>query len=204
MTLYSQLGHRRAWQAAGDLLVAGWVLVWVWLGSAVHETVSSLAVVGEGLVDGGSALSGHLGDAADQAAGVPLVGEQLREPFDRAAGAAAGVAQAGRGQQEAVEQLALLLGLVTAVVPIAVVLLVWLPPRVLFVRRATAARRHLDRVDDLDLFALRAMTRQPMHRLARVSDDPVGDWRRGDPDVVRRLAELELAAMGLRPPRADA
>jgi len=35
--------------------------------------------------------------------------------------------------------------------------------------------------------------------LARVSDDPAGAWRRRDPDVVRRLAALELADAGLRP-----
>jgi hypothetical protein len=32
-----------------------------------------------------------------------------------------------------------------------------------------------------------------------VSDDPAGDWRRRDAAVVRRLAELELADVGLRP-----
>jgi hypothetical protein len=39
-----------------------------------------------------------------------------------------------------------------------------------------------------------------MHRLAAVSDDPAGAWRRRDADVVRRLAVLELRDAGLRPP----
>jgi len=82
-----------------------------------------------------------------------------------------------------------------------VVLLLWLPRRVAFARRAGAARRHLDTAADLDLFALRAMARQPMHRLARVSDDPVAEWRRGDPARVRALADLELRDMGLRVPK---
>jgi hypothetical protein len=38
-----------------------------------------------------------------------------------------------------------------------------------------------------------------MRTLAEVSDDPAGAWRARDPDVVRRLAELELADVGLRP-----
>jgi hypothetical protein len=39
-----------------------------------------------------------------------------------------------------------------------------------------------------------------MHRLAKVSDDPAGAWRRGDPEVVRELALLALHDAGLAPP----
>ena len=38
-----------------------------------------------------------------------------------------------------------------------------------------------------------------MRVLAKVSDDPAGAWRARDPEVVRRLAALELADVGLRP-----
>ena len=54
---------------------------------------------------------------------------------------------------------------------------------------------------DLDLFALRALATQPVHVLARVADDPAGAWRAGDAEVVSRLADLELRAVGLRPRR---
>ena len=67
-------------------------------------------------------------------------------------------------------------------------------------REATAGQRFIDESADLDLFALRAMANQPMHRLARVSDDPVRDWREGDAEVVRALALLELGDAGLTPP----
>ena len=91
----------------------------------------------------------------------------------------------------------------TAVIPIVLVVGVWLLLRLRFVRRATAAQRFIDADADLDLFALRALARQPMHRLARVSDDPAGAWRAQDPDVVRALALLELRDSGLRPPPAQ-
>jgi hypothetical protein len=78
--------------------------------------------------------------------------------------------------------------------------MLWVPIRVAFIRRATAARRFLDSTDDLDLFALRAMARQPLHLLARISDDPAGAWRRGDRDVIAELASLELRSEGLRAP----
>jgi hypothetical protein len=100
----------------------------------------------------------------------------------------------------AVSDLAFWLGLIVGAIPILVMLAVYLPQRWRFVREATAGQRFVDASEDLDLFALRAMARQPMHRLARVSDDPAGAWRRGDADVVRALAELELRDTGLAPP----
>ncbi|HEX2175841.1 MAG TPA: hypothetical protein VHG70_08010 [Nocardioidaceae bacterium] len=200
MKLYADLGARRAWQVSGDLLLVGWVLVWTWFGRAVHDAVVALGAVGEQLEAGGTSLAGNLGDAGDRAAGVPLVGDDLRTPFDRAAGAAESLAAAGRSQQEVVAQLGLLLGLGCALIPIALAALLWVPRRVAFVRRAGATARHLDAAASLELFALRAMAGQPMHRLARVSDDPLGAWRSGDSDVVGRLADLELREMGLRVP----
>ena len=110
--------------------------------------------------------------------------------------------QAGRAQVEAVESLATWLGVTVALIPILIVALVYVPLRVRFIRRATAGQRFLDSAADLDLFALRAMTNQPLHVLATVSPDPAAAWRRRDPDVVRRLAALELKDCGLSPPPA--
>ncbi|MDQ4007205.1 MAG: hypothetical protein M3211_03800 [Actinomycetota bacterium] len=200
MKLYADDGARRSRQVAGDLLALVWIVLWVWLGTAVHDAVSALGGVGELVTDSGVSMAGHLGEAGERAAAVPLVGDELRGPFDSAAGAARTLAEAGRAQQETVAQIALLLGLTTALVPVALALVLWLPRRVAFVRRAHGAQRHLDAAEDLDLLALRAMASQPLHRLARVSDDPVGEWRRGDVVVIRRLAALELRDLGLRLP----
>jgi hypothetical protein len=203
MKLYADLGPRRSGQVAGDLLLVLWVLVWSWAGAAVNDGVSALGGVGAQVEDGGSSLAGHLGDAGDAASEVPLVGEQLRSPFDQAGGAARAIADAGRTQQEVAQQLGLLLGLAVALVPITLVAVLWLPRRVGFVRRAGAARDYLAAGGDIDLFALRAITGQPVRTLATVSDDPLGDWRRGDGEVVRRLADLELRDLGLRVPRGS-
>jgi hypothetical protein len=101
---------------------------------------------------------------------------------------------------DTVENVALILGLVTAIVPIAIVGAVWLWLRLRFVTRATTAQRFVNANEDLDLFALRAMANQPLTALARISADPAGAWRRQDPDVVLALALLELRSEGLRPP----
>jgi hypothetical protein len=132
---------------------------------------------------------------------VPAVGDQLRSPIDSAAGAAGKLAQAGRDQAHAVEQLAYVLAGVTIGLPVLFAVLIWVPRRIRFARRATAARRFIDNAADLDLFALRAMANQPMHKLAKISDDPVAAWRDGDREVVTALATLELRTTGLKPPR---
>jgi hypothetical protein len=90
---------------------------------------------------------------------------------------------------------------VTIGLPVLFALLIWLPRRIRFSRRATAARKFIDNAADLDLFALRAMANQPMHKLAKISDDPVSAWREGDARVVGELAALELRSSGLKGPR---
>ena len=44
------------------------------------------------------------------------------------------------------------------------------------------------------------MARQPMRKLATISSDPTGAWRRGEQETIRALALLELRDSGLRPP----
>ena len=200
MTLYADLPLRRALQVTGDLALLVWIWIWIEVAGSVRDATLGLAGPGRRIDASATDLAGRLRDAGDRVSGLPLVGEEVRSPFDGAGGAAEGIAGAGRDQVAAVESLAHWLGLTVALVPILLVLLLWLPRRVRFVRRATAGRRLLDSRADLDLFALRAMAHQPLHVLARVHDDPAGAWRRGDPGVVDALARLELRAVGLRPP----
>ena len=201
MKLYADSPGRRTAQIVADLLVLGWIVLWTRVGRAVHDGTSALAEPGRQTDESATAMAGQLRDAGGQLGEAPLVGDELATPFDRAADASEGIASAGRASVEAVEQLAVVLGLAIALIPILVILAVHLPRRWRFVREATAGARFIDSADDLDLFALRALAHQPMRVLARVSDDPAGDWRRQDPDVVRRLAELELEDVGLRPQR---
>jgi hypothetical protein len=177
-----------------------WVVVWVRVGRGLHDATLALAAPGREVRDAGAGLAGKLRDAGAAVGDVPLVGSRVRDPFDGAGQAADQLASAGRAQVAAVHDLALWLGVAVAAIPVLVVVVFYLPARWRFAREAGAAQRFVDSDEDLTLFALRAMTRQPMHRLARVSDDPVGAWRREDPDVVRRLALLELRDSGLRPP----
>jgi len=199
MKLYADSPAHRTRQICGDVLLVVWIVVWVRVADKVHDVTLLLATPGERLNEAGGGLAEQLRAAGSSVSGLPLVGDQVRAPLDRAGDAADRIAAAGTSQVEAVESLAFWLGLSTAAVPILVVCAVYLPFRWRFVREATAGQRFIDAAEDLDLFALRAMARQPMHRLAKISDDPAGAWRRQDASVIRSLALLELRDVGLRP-----
>ena len=49
----------------------------------------------------------------------------------------------------------------------------------------------------MELFALRALTRQPLRRLAPLGPDLAGRFRDGDPVLVHQLAALELTSCGV-------
>ena len=200
MKLYADLPGRRAIQLAADLLVVAWVALWAHLGRVVHDAVLQLAAPARRLESAGAGFGRSMDDASRTLRGVPVVGDQLHAPFDRAAATGTGIAGAGRDLAAAAEHLALVLGWATALVPIILVAGTWFVWRLRFARHATAAQRLVDGDADVDLFALRAMSRQPLPRLARVSNDPVGAWRAGDRPVVRALAAMELKEAGLRPP----
>ena len=121
---------------------------------------------------------------------------ELRKPIDDAAGSLQSVITATDQQVATIERrpAARLAGVLH---PGLILLVIWLPARVRFFRRARAAQRFLDAQADLDLFALRAMAAQPMHLLAKISDDPVQRWRQGDRQVINSLAALELRRSGL-------
>ncbi len=201
MKLYADLTGRRTVQILSDLFVLGWVVGWIWAGRTVHDATLALRKPADTLASAGGPLRDNMTGAGDQLGRLPGIGDDLRRPFLSAAATGNQIISAGRDLGLAVDRLALILGILIAVIPIVIVVGVWLALRIRFVRRATAAQKFIDADADLDLFALRAMARQPMHKLAAISDDPAGAWRRRERSTVRDLALLELRACGLTPPR---
>jgi hypothetical protein len=170
------------------------------VGRLVHDATMELAAPGRQLQSAGSGFREKMTSAGDSVRDLPLVGDKVSTPFRQVSGTGTTIERAGTDLVDAVTRLANVLGWVTALVPILIVGLVWLALRGRFVRRASAAQRFIDNAADLDLFALRAMAGQPMRKLAAISADPTGAWRRGDEEVIRSLALLELKDTGLRPP----
>ncbi|MEP6760998.1 MAG: hypothetical protein ABJA93_06495 [Sporichthyaceae bacterium] len=209
MKLYADRPIRATNQVLGDLLVLGWTALWVWAGFRLHDLVMGLAAPGKQAEKAGRTLQHSLGDAAGNVGDVPFAGDALRAPFDEGSGAGRDLADAARSYQEAVGHLALLAGVLIALAPIVVVLVLWLPRRVGWITSASAAQRLLRGGGDhgTDLFALRALAARPLPELARTSrrtGDLMEGWRQRDPEVVASLARLELDELGLRPPAMPA
>jgi hypothetical protein len=186
-------------QLLTDILVIIWVYAWIRAGLWVHDLVLKLGVPGQKLESAGGGIADNLADAGSKVGRVPLVGDDLTAPFTRAAEAARSLAEAGRDQQEIVGNLALVLALLLVAVPLALVLFLWLPARVKWIRRAGVAKSVRDQPAGRDLLALRALASQPLNRLTALGPDIAQSWRNGDESAVDALAALELKDLGLRP-----
>lgn len=198
MRWYAETPVRRTRQMVTDLLVVLWVLGWVQVGRWVHGLIAALAAPAGPLRSAGTSLEARMTDVADTITEVPLVGGELGVPFTGAAGVGTDLVSAGDTLQTSVDRLALVAGLLTAGLPIVLVVALWLVLRWRYAVHAARMARERDRPEMSELLALRALVGQPADVLARVHPDPLGAWRRGDPDVVAELVGLELAGSGLR------
>ena len=79
-----------------------------------------------------------------------------------------------------------------------VAVLPWLVLRIRFFRRKWTALTLAATPAGEQLLALRALANRPLAKLAAVSIDPVGAWRRADAIAIRGLANLELRSSGIR------
>lgn len=201
---YAQRRGRMLGQLAVDLFIVGWTVLWWYLGRSVQQTVYAIATPARTSADAARQMADELRRGAEQAAQLPVVGAELRKPFEAVAGSLQPIIDASDQQVASIEQAGSLLGWLVFLIPVIILVVIWLPARIRFFLQARAAQRFLDSEADLDLFALRAMVRQPMHVIAKISEDPVAAWRRGDRDVIHALAAVELRRTGLNPPRLAA
>lgn len=201
MRLYAQTPARRSRQALGDLIAVLLIVAAVALALAVRDAIMMLAEPGRQAENAGDDLTRGLNNVGDAASDVPLLGDSLKKPFQSAAEAGTGLSDAGQSLQDTVTQVADLTALALIVLPVAFVLVLWLPPRLLWMRRSATTRRLLGVPGGDDLLALRALT-GPQRDLMRVAT-PAGGladaWRRGDPEVVAALSAVALKQAGLRP-----
>ncbi|WP_433302018.1 hypothetical protein ACQP2F_07820 [Actinoplanes sp. CA-030573] len=197
MKLYAERIPTAIRQLLTDIAVVIWVYLWIRAGLWVHAMVEKLAVPGQKLESAGGGIATNLADAGSKVDRVPLVGDQLVKPFNGAADAARSIADAGHQQEQIVDQMALVLTILALSVPLALVLFLWLPLRLRWMRRAGVASSVRSEPAGRDLLALRALASQPLDELARLGPDIAQSWRNGDADAVDALAELELKRLGL-------
>ena len=198
MRIYAERPGRAALQVLADVGVLAWVVVVVQFVRATHATVLRLVSPAERLSGAGEAVRRSFESAARAASSVPFVGDDLARALGTGTAAGDDLTASGRELASTVATAATGTATIVALVGILPVVAVWLLLRTRWVRVAGSAM--VARDASPDLLALRALARQPAHRLLDLTPDPAGAWRRSDPAAVTALAALELTALGLRTP----
>jgi hypothetical protein len=198
MNIYSDYPAARTRQIIVDVFGVVTALLVVAIATAVTATIRTLGAFGRDLEIAGRDFQTGLSGAADNLGEVPLIGGGIRGPFDVAAAAGESIAEAGRAQQVFVEAIAVGAGWAVALIPLALLALVWVLPRVVFARRSRRLRAFVAHGMSADTLAARALARAPLAQLVAVHPDPAAAWRAQDPAVVRALAAIELRRAGIR------
>ena len=88
MRIYADRPRVALRQLLADLLVVAWIYLAVRGALWLHDLVEQLAVPGRKLEEAGGGLAGNLAEVGGKVGRVPLVGDELTSPFERAAQAA--------------------------------------------------------------------------------------------------------------------
>lgn len=201
--IWSELPGARLKELVADVATTAWVVLWGSLALELYQALAGFAEAGRIIRSGGVTMIDSGRNLGDALAGLPLVGEGLRDAA-RNAFSGAGVPLSDFGTS--VEQFILLVSLVLALLLALVTLVPWLtrylPWRWERLRRTRAGHRAIRRAPDVgparvqEALAMRAVARLDYATLLEYTPDPIGDWVEGRHD---RLARAELASVGLRP-----
>jgi hypothetical protein len=198
LRVYSEVPAQRRRQIVSDVVVVLLIAFFIWVGTLVHDTVASLAVLATGVKEAGQTVEGGFLSVADAVSNVPVVGEAIGSAIAGAGdGTGGNLADLGQSGEDAVNELATILGIVTALLPILVLLAVVLPRRIRKVRHMSVASRALTDLHDPErrrLLAMRAAFGLPYDELLERTPDPLGDLAAGRYDA---LVAAALADVGL-------
>lgn len=198
MQLYADHAPRRARQITTDLLALVFIVVWIALGIWVYQLIAAFQQLGAQMQEAGAGFRSTMVELGGTLGSVPLIGAGIRVPFDGASDAGAALENAGQSQQDTILIVAATVGILIAVVPVVLILLVWLMPRLHFVREAAEARRLLNSPGGTELLALRALSTQKLSKVAELAPDVASLWRAADPVIIARLAQLQLRSLGVQ------
>lgn len=201
--IWSELRGARSKEQVADVATVIWVVFWVSVVWRLFVFLADFAGAGRTVRAGGASMVQSGRDLGDALAGLPLVGEQVR---DIARGAFAGAGEPlsafGTELERFIFVVAVVLSVLLALVTLEPWLARYLPWRWRRLRLLRAAHRAIRTTPDLAdpeiarVLAMRAVTRLDYPTLLAFTPDPLGDWTHGRHD---RLARAELASVGLRP-----
>jgi hypothetical protein len=200
--IWSELPGARVREQIADLATLLWLLFWGSLAWQLFQLLAGFAEAGRRLRGGGQTMIEAGRNLGDGLAGIPLVGQGLRDVARNAfAGAGNPISDFGTS----IEQFILIVAAVLALLLVLVTIVPWLQRYLPWrwerltrmragyraIRRAPVVGR--DRVDQV--LAMRAVSRLDYPTLLSFTPDPLGDFASGRYD---RLARAELASVGLR------
>jgi len=199
LRLYPEVPSRRRAMITRDVLYLLLVAFFIWCGVKIYQAVDHLSALGTAVSDAGTSIQDGFGSAARAVGGVPLVGDSLAHALS-GAGSGTGGNLVSLGQQGAddIHRLAMLAGLVVAVLPTLVLVLAVLPGRLRQIKALAAAGTVLGDLSDPNLrrlVASRAAFSLPYGVLLDYTRDPLGDLAAGRYD---RLVAAALNEAGLR------
>lgn len=194
---YATTPGRLLAQLFSDVVIVVWTAIWLLVGSAVYNAVSTIADAGRQVEDGTHSIAGNLASAGHGAQRIPLVGDNVSKPLNSASQAALDVAGALHELVTTADWLAVLLALAVVAPPILIATMPWLYLRLRFFRRKLTVTALAATPAGEQLLALRALTNRSPSKLAAINPDPVGGWRHEDPLTIRALAALELRSAGI-------
>ena len=185
-----------------DIFAVLAVALLAWLGRRVYQLVDNLRAVTDAVNDAGTSVQSGFQTAADAVSGTPLVGDDIAGALESAGAASGGnVVELALTGDTAIHRLAIVLGLLTFLIPTLILLLLYIPMRVGQTRRLRASRlvyRDEHNPERRRMLAMRAAMSLPADHLLTFTPDPIGDLVRGEHDalVAALLSEAGLAAAG--------
>jgi hypothetical protein len=194
---YATTPGRLAAQLFSDFAIFLWTVIWLLVGTAVYDAISTIAAAGRQVENGANGIAGNLASAGSGAQHIPVLGDAVSKPLTSASEAALDIAGAGHSLDATASWLAVLLAVAVVAVPLLIVDLPWLFLRLRFFRRKWTVTGLAASPAGEQLLALRALASRSPRKLAAISADPVGGWRQEDPVTIRSLAALELRSAGI-------
>jgi hypothetical protein len=201
--IWSELPGARLKEQLADAATTLWLLFWGSLAWQLFQLLAGFAEAGRLVRGGGQTMIDAGRNLGEAMAGIPLVGQGLRDVARNAfAGAGAPISDFGT----AIEQFILIVAAVLAMLVVLVTIVPWLqrylPWRWERLSRMRSGYRAIrvapsvgrERVDEV--LAMRAVSRLDFPTLLSFTPDPLGDFASGRYD---RLARAELASLGLKP-----
>ncbi|RFD25458.1 hypothetical protein MUBE_08690 [Mycobacterium uberis] len=193
---YATTPGRLTAQLLSDITVVVWTAIWTLVSAAVYNAISAIADAGAQVESGAHGIAGNLASASHGMQLIPVLGNAVSKPLTLASTAALNIADAVHSLDTTASWLAVLLALAVTTLPILAAVVPWLCLRLRFFRHKWTVTALAATPAGEQLLALRALTRRSPSKLAAVSVDPVGGWRREDPGTIRGLAALELRSAG--------